>query len=127
MLAKVRSGSVVALHAHPLLHDMTSAHDGDASRDRERLHRRRQCQLQLEGEAELAGGRGTLSAENQRLRSQVDEQEARIARLEQRPIVSSMFSGGINATVAIGVIAAGLVNIFLRRRRERRDSKALSA
>jgi hypothetical protein len=48
----------------------------------------------------------------------IARQEARIAGLEQRPIVSSMFSGGINAFVALGALAALALNV-VRRRKQR--------
>jgi hypothetical protein len=47
----------------------------------------------------------------------IARQEARIQALEQRPIVASMFSGGVNVSVAIGAIVALLLNV-LRRRKE---------
>ncbi|HLK90714.1 MAG TPA: tail fiber domain-containing protein [Polyangia bacterium] len=51
----------------------------------------------------------------------IARQDARIQALEQRPLVSSMFSGGINVSVAIGALGALVLNI-IRRRRERRQT-----
>jgi hypothetical protein len=44
------------------------------------------------------------------------QQEARIQALEQRPIVSSMFSGGINLSVALGALGALLLTVVRRRK-----------
>jgi hypothetical protein len=46
----------------------------------------------------------------------IARQEARLAALEQRPIVASMFSGGINLSMAVGAVA-GLVLTVVRRRK----------
>ena len=52
----------------------------------------------------------------------IQKQESRIATLEQRPIISSMFSGGINLTTALGAIVA-LAFVTLRERRSRRNAR----
>jgi len=48
----------------------------------------------------------------------IQRQEARIEGLEQRPMVSSMFSGGINVLVAIGGLTALLLTVMRRRREQ---------
>jgi hypothetical protein len=50
----------------------------------------------------------------------IQKQEARIASLEQRPMISSMLSGGTNVTVAVGAVGA-LAFMIVRRRREQRQ------
>jgi predicted MFS family arabinose efflux permease len=50
----------------------------------------------------------------------IQRQEARIASLEQRPLVSSMLSGGMNLAVALGAVG-GLAFVAVRRRREQRQ------
>ncbi|HXU01083.1 MAG TPA: tail fiber domain-containing protein, partial [Polyangia bacterium] len=46
------------------------------------------------------------------------QQDARIAALEQRPVLSSMFSGGVNVSVAIGAFAALALSV-IRARKQR--------
>jgi hypothetical protein len=48
----------------------------------------------------------------------IARQEARIQALEQRPIVASMFSGGVNLSVAIGAFAALAFNVIRRRKQQ---------
>jgi hypothetical protein len=48
----------------------------------------------------------------------ITKQEARIQMLEQRPIVSSMFSGGINVSVAIGAFVVLMLNVIRRRKEQ---------
>jgi hypothetical protein len=48
----------------------------------------------------------------------ITKQEARIQMLEQRPIVSSMFSGGINVSVAIGAFVVLILNVIRRRKEQ---------
>jgi len=49
--------------------------------------------------------------------------DARIATLEQRPVMSSMFSGGMNKTMLIVMLGA-LLFAVVRARRQRRDANA---
>jgi hypothetical protein len=48
----------------------------------------------------------------------IARQDARIQALEQRPVLASMFSGGINVSVAIGAFAALALNMIRRRKQQ---------
>ncbi len=65
--------------------------------------------------------RGFQAITVEAMRTLVQENEllkARVSRLEQRPIVSSMLSGGLNLATAFGV-AVGLGYLIVQRRRQR--------